>query len=46
MQRPIKSALEALLELLDPTAQAEAKRALESILARQAERAERGRRAA
>jgi hypothetical protein len=46
MQRPAKSALEALLELLDPTAVVEAARALEAILARQAERAEQKRRAA
>jgi len=46
MFRPTKSALEALLELLDPTAQAEAVRALESILARQAARSEGERRAA
>ncbi len=38
--------LEALLELLDPTSQSEAQRALEAILARQADRAEQGRRAA
>lgn len=46
MPRPTKSALEALLDLLDQTSQAEAKRALETILARQAERTDREPRAA
>jgi hypothetical protein len=44
MLRPTKSALEALLDLLDPTAVTEAALALAVILERQTERIEQARR--
>ena len=46
MHRPTKSDLEALLDLLDPTAVTEAALALALILERQTERHEREREAA
>lgn len=46
MQRPSKSTVDALLELLDTQGLAEAERLLAVILARQAERSEGRRRAA
>jgi hypothetical protein len=46
MPRPTKSDLEALVDLLDPTAVTEAALALAAILERQTERVERARRMA